>query len=943
MFYPPQKRTIISLSVASACCLLALPAGAQVAEAAPAPATGEVIQVTVTGFRSSLEKALNLKRAAITTRESIVAEDIGKFPEQNIADSLIRLPGVEVVKEGNSNEGQRIQLRGLSSEYTVTTFNGAPVRATSAGNVGASTRDFNYDVFASELFGRVDVYKAPLAELEEGGVAGVVDLQTPRPFDKKGKVIRYSAAAARNAQSGYVSPRAHILLSNTWGNVGFLASIATNKARNANAGYHTTGIYNNTKERLIPNASNFQYNLGDPRASLGSVTQAQLEEGQLPRFFRIAGQDNIRERVGFSTSLQYKTGALDLSWDTLYSKLQDDVKTNYFNFMTRGATGALALVPMGLRIDGNDQLQGKLGNLTMATNALAAKSETEFKYNAINGKYKVTDKLKLSGQISASNSVAWRNQTTITAEGLDAASRHEVSFDTTDALFPSISSNRNLLDPKIYTSFSGQGFDRSETDKQRTFKLVGDYDWGFGDVEARLKVGVGSVKSTKLARAQVASNLLGSQMIPGVGLYSAASAEQRKAFMQGLLVPNDLKNFAPDAGNGYPRDWLTFDRNYVYGSINALGQYTNVPQDLGGTFDAVETVNSLFVQSDFDTKLLGRGLRANAGVRYVQTQTAIDNYFLLNGAYTPVSKVSKYHNALPSFSAAYDLGEDLVWRASWGKTLTRSSISLLARAYQVPSQGDLIVNQGNPELKPELSRNLDTGLEWYFSKGSILALNGFQKEISGRAAPISTYVPFNTLGLAKELWFTNIQALVVGNPLEPVEVRKYQNAEAYKVRGTELAYQQTFKFLPAPFNNMGAIGSYTKIKTAGINRTYNGKSYELPIVPGNTYAFTLYYENGPLSLRTSYNHKSEFANVNSTGANTLGLQRWYNARGSLDMSASYKFNDKLELRLDATNMGDSKTYEFLRHFEGKHGNEHSRIDTGYMAGRVLALSVRGKL
>ncbi|WP_229458985.1 TonB-dependent receptor plug domain-containing protein [Massilia glaciei] len=158
--------------------------------AASGPSADAPVQtVTVSGFRSSLEKALDSKRASVTTRESIVAEDIGKFPEQNIADAMIRLPGVEVVRDGNSNEGQRIQLRGLGSEYTVTTFNGAPGRATSSGNVGNSTRDFNYDVFASEPFSKVDVYKGPLAGLEEGGIAGVVDLNTPRPFNTATSVV----------------------------------------------------------------------------------------------------------------------------------------------------------------------------------------------------------------------------------------------------------------------------------------------------------------------------------------------------------------------------------------------------------------------------------------------------------------------------------------------------------------------------------------------------------------------------------------------------------------------------------------------------------------------------------------------------------------------------------------------------------------------------------
>jgi len=160
--------------------------GAWAQTAAPGASQDTVDEVVVTGFRSSLQKSLGLKKDAIVVRDSIVAEDIGKFPEANVAEALQRIPGVYLSRDGASNEGQRISIRGLGSDYNVTTINGAPVRTTSSSNVGGSSRDFNYDVFASELFGRVDFYKTPLAELEEGGIGGVVDLQTPASVRQSG-------------------------------------------------------------------------------------------------------------------------------------------------------------------------------------------------------------------------------------------------------------------------------------------------------------------------------------------------------------------------------------------------------------------------------------------------------------------------------------------------------------------------------------------------------------------------------------------------------------------------------------------------------------------------------------------------------------------------------------------------------------------------------------
>jgi iron complex outermembrane receptor protein len=168
----------------------ATPASVTPAGTAAPAADAPVATVLVTGFRSSLQKALNLKQQAIGVRDSIVAEDIGKFPEANIAESLQRVPGVILVRDESSGEGQRISIRGLPTAYSVTTLNGAPVNATSTSGIGGAARGFNYDVFASELFGRVDFYKTPLAELTEGGLGGVVDLQSPRPFDNPKGAVR---------------------------------------------------------------------------------------------------------------------------------------------------------------------------------------------------------------------------------------------------------------------------------------------------------------------------------------------------------------------------------------------------------------------------------------------------------------------------------------------------------------------------------------------------------------------------------------------------------------------------------------------------------------------------------------------------------------------------------------------------------------------------------
>ena len=219
--------TLVPLALAAAYGTGAMAQEAAEVPAAPAApaaaaASGDVAAnvdaantVVVTGFRSSLQKALNLKAQAIGVRDSIVAEDIGKFPESNVAESLQRVPGIILNRDESSAEGQRISIRGLPTEYSVTTLNGAPVNTTSTGSIGSAARGFNYDVFASELFGRVDFYKSPLSELPEGGMGGVVDLQSPRPFDNPKGAVRYSVTGAYNTMSEKTDPAAFGLFSKT--------------------------------------------------------------------------------------------------------------------------------------------------------------------------------------------------------------------------------------------------------------------------------------------------------------------------------------------------------------------------------------------------------------------------------------------------------------------------------------------------------------------------------------------------------------------------------------------------------------------------------------------------------------------------------------------------------------------------------------------------------
>ncbi len=197
--------------------------------------------VVVTGFRGSLERALELKRDAIGERDSIVAEDIGKYPALNIADSLLRVPGVVLSRDGFTDEGKQVTVRGMNSTYTIVTVNGLQIHTETGSDVGNNSRAVDLDEFSPDLFSRVDFYKTPQADLTAGGIGGVIDMRTAHPFDYSSTQFHYSIGESYNSYREQGEPRATLFASDTWGPVGALISLSANKTNYEDMGSQVTG------------------------------------------------------------------------------------------------------------------------------------------------------------------------------------------------------------------------------------------------------------------------------------------------------------------------------------------------------------------------------------------------------------------------------------------------------------------------------------------------------------------------------------------------------------------------------------------------------------------------------------------------------------------------------------------------------------------------------
>lgn len=930
------------------------------AAAAATPVAGAADEVVVTGFRSSLQKGIALKRDAVGERDSIVAEDIGKFPEQNVADSLQRIPGVRLTRDGSSNEGQRISIRGLGSQYSVTTINNAPVHTTSSQNVGTSTRDFNYDVFPSELFGRVDVYKTPLASLEEGGIGGNVDLQTPRPFDSKDRIIRYSAQANYNTQSKSWGPRGSALFSDTWGNFGILLGAAYAKNTNERSGFQSTGGYNSSvlgsRSFQTPappsNTSGpfpFQLNLDSPLANFGSYTRDQVANAFLPRFYRDYASTDTRQRFGAVGSLQYKTDRLEISLDGLYANLQDATDEYTFGVAVRnsrtvaGTTSApgtgtnSGIIPLDVHIDEFNNLYGTFGNTSITTESFYRNSQTKFYYGILRGVYDITDSLKLSAQGNYSKSNAWYSANRI----VSLINGIATTFDpTTNVTYPTISSPVDFTNPANFTSPSlGFSLNR-EIDIEKTGRA--QLDWDAGDVagiELSARLGGSYVATTKRFTLQDGSAIANSRALPTGGTFSTLNVF---AYMDPYIQTGKLRN---GGNSGYLSQFATFPRSFVMDFLNANGANHAASVNLNSAFEAEEDVTSGFLEINGKTDIGGHELRADVGIRYSKTDTTIHNYRSSAGSFVPNKSTGGYENWLPSGTLAFDVTKNLVARASAGKTITRAALQSIAASLFVPNIFNAAYTVGNPNLKPQVATTYDGSLEWYFQPGGLVSVGGFKKRLNGTATAFNDQVSLAASGLSSSAF----NAVALGYPGGTIPGdfiltrTSYVNQGTIKLSGIEAAYQQTFRFLPAPFDGLGAIASYTRVKSQGYNFVLQGantQSISVAYVPKETYSLTAYYEKGRFSVRGSYNYYSRSATTNT---NTGNNQIPYNsAAGYLDANISYRLKDWLELRVDALNLTNTNTYIYYEDPTGPKGNGKSRRDNSYFNGTTFSFGIRGK-
>lgn len=864
--------------------------------------------IQVSGVRAALARSTELKRDASTVQDSISALELGRFPDDNVADSLSHITGVSITRTAGG-EGQKVSVRGLGPEYTLTTFNNRILATDGAG------RDFAYDVLPSDVISGADVVKGAQASLTEGAIGGLINLRSASPFDNKGQHAIVRAEGDHNQMSELNGRKFSATYSNTFADdtMGLLigAVYAERKDRTDIAG--NDGGWTRNPD---PNDASWGGNAWGGNIDPNGNGELDPEEYGLiaPGQFRVGSVLEEKKRKAFSGKFEWRPNDdVRIVVDGLKTRLDSPQVSYQQSFYPLFAPGRWSDINVqngivtGFTMDNPDPEQRMNPELLNQTEHRVVDTDLF----GINGSWKVNDSLTMTGDVYRSTSerksggqdtyvVLRMNQPNVTRIDLarDAVPNVTTTFDDGRDLSTGLA-NGQFNDSDFnthYMELRGDNIKDEITGGTVGGKLyVGE--WGIDSLN------FGMTRTERSKRRDLVNNTLNG----GADYYSVDNAINVADLGGGVLDRTlSLPNFMNKVGSSFPRSFLGFD---VPNYLRSLEAYNGNPRPDGTVYDFAnaapqwnplesyrveEKTNAFYVQAD----LSGDRWSADVGVRVVSTQTRAEAWdakiisITENGAFnytaryadpTPVQQDGSYRYILPSGNFTWRFTDELLLRLGAAKTMARPPVDKLAPTNTTASVswGEFTqIYGGNVDLKPYTAKQGDVSLEWYFAEQSIANMAVFYKRISNQIT--TSWEPGQDIGVPGYLF----------NVMRPI------NGDYAKVHGLEAGLQHFWE------NGLGFRAQYTrnwsKSFVAGEERPLEG------IAP-SVYSLGLMYEKGPWSISTTADYSDGFV----TATNVLGAG--YNEQADeitwLTASISYEINDMFSVSLQGQNLLDeAQTY-----------------------------------
>ncbi|MBU8976716.1 MULTISPECIES: TonB-dependent receptor [unclassified Lysobacter] len=734
--------------------------------------------VVVTGLRNSLNQSMELKRESAGVVDAISSEDIGKFPDTNLAESLQRITGISI--ERRDGEGAQVTARGFGPQFNMVTLNGRTIPGADAfgapgqvpiGGIDGGTRAFNFAQLASEAIDTLVVYKTGRANISSGGIGATIDIQTDRPFAHSGLVASAGAKAVYDESQPFdsdITPEVSGIFSytnddKTWG-VGLSASYQKRHG----------GSVQSTE-----NAWNMQRWTGtDPALRPDAVLVNAPAIGQLygmPNDLRYAFADFERERINGQAVLQFApTDALQFTLDYTYSsnEITEDrgeqtiwlQRANSFSHLTFDTNEAVA-TPVYLR-----DIVG-----TKDFGYEQQRQEQEYKLDSLgfNAKWDVTERFRMSfdghnttskslpndpttGGSSTFFSIAGTNNCTVGpycggnwAQELWFNNGLPIGARTWFANPAAAASNTGgVVNPDFPVEQIGSQVLRINYQRQETEITQGRIDGEYNFDEGRLQFGVDSSR-TEMTRKQA------TEAYSTLGDWGVANTGNEPGLAE-LLRPVDIVGMfddfsAPGAARGAWRGNATAGALWAGDFYGATTRYN--PQ-LAADNKIKEDTDAAYAQIELDGTLGGMTTNTRIGVRYektyltstsqvatpsaIQWQANNDFRILRSDDQQPFSETHSYDYVLPNLDFSIDITDEIKGRASFSKTIARAPYNNLY-AGPTPNQptGSILINPStraggdaqNPALDPLESDNLDLAIEWYFADASFVSVTFWNKDV----------------------------------------------------------------------------------------------------------------------------------------------------------------------------------------------------------------------
>lgn len=840
-------------------CLMASPAAAQSAAAPPqdnATNADDSTDIVVTGIRRSLTAAADLKRSASIIQDSITSEDLGKFPDSNVAESLQRIPGVSI--DRNGGEGQFITVRGFGPRFNTVLVNG---RNFASDNQG---REFSFDLLAAELISGADVYKSSQPSVQDGGIGATVNVKTARPLDLgKFKGI-LSAKGQYETNSGAVQPAVFGLLSNTFANdtLGLLAAVS----------------YQKRQARV-----NFTQNRGYlPGSTVGPAASPLFTNVFAPRNQDVGRDNQLRERLGVNVTGQYRPNdQLTLTLDGLYNRFTVDSNVRSLGSWFEPSQYSAAAIDANrtvtsLTTTGNGDLIATSNNRFTTTWAVG-----------LNTAWTPNDQLtvKLDASWSrAANTAGGRNYFTVI--GIPS----QYSFiEAQGGGFPSVVNyTADLTNAALGRNHIALRQGNNEAERVLEFKLDTEWKADGGALDV-VRFGLLHTRRTKNSQTvATAPNTL--------CLYCGYATLTNPALLQRFSLGNFLGN-----NGSVPTTFQTYDPEAYFRFLEspaAAAAQDRVLQTLGfppgtvqaqlaatngyaaavqpNSFRVTENNYSGYLDADFRGTLGGIPWFINIGARYVHTELSttgqqlaltdllpvagdptIYNAVFANGG-APVATLQRnsYDFFLPSINVKLDVARNVIVRLAGSRTLTRPQISDLAPRtnFDVNRPASLDASGGNPNLRPYTANNFDISGEWYPTRTTTISAALFYKNVQNFIIQTRALENF-TIANAGRL---PIGGGITGPNQATYNVRRPRNAETANVSGVELNLVHTFDYLPGLLSGFGTQLNATFVTSnAAFDPASTTNSFALEGL-GNSQNATVFYEKYGFQARFAYNRRERF-------------------------------------------------------------------------------------